>query len=99
MENNGLIRWIDGLRSRLDDGELAALGPLDLGDGTADRPGETVVRVLLADFDHLKRLPDDALDALDVPSRRAELLDDFARLRALAGRSALRGRCRHVGAR
>jgi hypothetical protein len=83
MENDGLIRWIDGLR--LDDGQLAALGPLDLGDGTAELPGEAVVRVLLADLDHLDRLPEDVRDALDVPSRRGELLDDFARLRALLG--------------
>jgi hypothetical protein len=83
--DDGLSHWIHGLRRRLNDGELAALGPLDLADGTDELPGETVVRVLLADLDHLDRLPDDVRDSIDVPGRRAELLDDFARLRALLG--------------
>jgi hypothetical protein len=83
VPDNDLDHWIYDLRRRLDSGELAALGPLDLADGTAELPGETVLRVLLADLDHLDRLPDDVRDATDAQGRRGELLDDFRQLRAL----------------
>lgn len=78
-----LHRWIDDLRHRLADGGLAGIGPIDIGDGTAHLPGETVIRVMLADLDHLDELPPEAREWTDAPSRRTALLDDFRRLRDL----------------
>ena len=81
--DDGLDHWIAELRRRLAAGDLAALGPLDLDDGTDELPGETVVRVLLADLDHLDRLPPGTLGCDERRARRAELLRDFRRLREL----------------
>jgi hypothetical protein len=83
--DGSLDQLIHDLRRRLDSGELAALGPLDLGDGTAELPGETVVRVLLADLNHLDRLTPRALGWEERHERRSELLHDFRRLRELLG--------------
>ncbi len=85
MIDDSFDHWNDGLRHRLATGDLAALGPIDLDDGTDELPGETVVRVLLADLDHLDRLPNEVRDSIDVPTRRSDLLGDFRQLRALLG--------------
>jgi hypothetical protein len=83
--HDDLDRWIADLRRRLARGELAGLGPFDLGDGTGDIPGERTVRVMLADLDHLDALPSHAEEWRDFPARRRDLRDDFRRLRAVLG--------------
>jgi hypothetical protein len=83
--DDGLDRWIDDLRARVRAGDLARLPPFDLGYGTGHLPAGTTVRVMLADLDHLDALPADAREWLDWPDRRADLLDDFRRLRELLG--------------
>ena len=77
--------WIADLRSRVDHGELERLGPVDLGYGTGHLAGETTIRVMLADLDHIDGLPAHARERVDLPHRRAELLDDFRQLRAMIG--------------
>jgi hypothetical protein len=92
MLHDDLARWISDLRDRLSRGTLMELPPLDLGHGTRRLPGETTVRVMLADFDDLD---DPAGSASHDPAwhrqRLCELRDDFRRLRALLG---ARGRAR-----
>ena len=86
MSDDGLDRWIDDLRARLARGELADVGPIDIGYGTGGLPGETIIRIMLGDLDDL----DDPAgswggDATWREERRCALLDDFRRLRALIG--------------
>jgi hypothetical protein len=83
--DQSLDQWIHGLRLRLDDGEFAALGRLYLAEGTDELPGETVVRVLLADLEHLGRLEPGAPGWDERHERLSEVLDDFRRLRVLLG--------------
>jgi hypothetical protein len=80
--DDALVPWIRALRARLERGDLADLPPVDIGYGTRHLPGVTTVRVMLADLDHLDDLPP---EAAEIPRRRAELLDDFRRLRAAIG--------------
>src|SRR4051794_1391226 len=53
MLHDDLARWISDLRDRLSRETLMELPPFDLGHGTRRLPGETTVRVMLADFDDL----------------------------------------------
>ena len=84
--DESLDRWIRDLRSHLVQGDLPTLKPFDLGDGTMQLPGETTLRIMLAD---LRDLDDPAGSAARDPGwrgeRRGRLLDQFARLRELLG--------------
>jgi hypothetical protein len=80
-----LTRWIEGLRARLAAGALSGLAPFDLGDGTGTLPAVLTVGLMLADLDHLDALPPAVYEPLEVPERRADLLDAFGRLRELIG--------------
>jgi hypothetical protein len=84
-EDGRLTDWIDALRGRLAQGDLAGLGPIDVGDGTGHLSGEITIRVLLADLDDL----DDPDGSWRVGGARAERRRDldaaFGRLRALIG--------------
>jgi hypothetical protein len=81
---DGLDHWIGGLRDHLERGALMELPPFELGHGTGRLPGETTVRVMLAD---LADLDDPAGSGARDPVRRRERLgglrDDFRRLRKL----------------
>jgi hypothetical protein len=84
--DDGLDGWIRGLRDHLARGDLVTLKPFDLGYGTMQLPGETTLRIMLADLSDL----DDPLgswggDAAWRDERRHRLRDDFTRLRALLG--------------
>src|SRR6185436_301139 len=48
-----ILAWISDLRGRLERGELAGRGPVDIGDGTAKLPLEHTVRIMLHDLDDL----------------------------------------------
>lgn len=82
--DDDLTRWISNLRTRLEEGILATLGPIELGDGTGQLAGETTIRIMLAD---LADLDDPAGSASgDLPwreERRHHLLGDFRQLRTL----------------
>jgi hypothetical protein len=84
--DDGLDRWIGDLRDRLARGDLAGLGPIELGHGTRRLSGETTVRCMLAD---LADLEDPAGSAANDPAWRRERLcglrEDFRRLRELLG--------------
>lgn len=85
MAPDDLDRWIDDLRGHAERGDLLELPPFNVGDGTLVLPGETTVRIMLADLDHLDGLPSAAREWLDLPNRRGALLDAFRRLRELLG--------------
>src|SRR5689334_7746995 len=69
LPDDGLERWIGDLRDRLKRGALAGIGPIDIGYGTGHLRGETVIRVMLADLDHLDALPAAAREWVDFPDR------------------------------
>jgi hypothetical protein len=78
-----LAAWIADLRARLDRGELATLGPVDVGHGTDALPAQDTVRIMLADLDDLEDMtPDEADDPVNV-ARRDVLLTSFRILRTL----------------
>ena len=83
-DSDAVAGWIDGLRERLERGDLASLAPIDLGDGVL-ASGELTIRVMLADLDHLDWLAFDAPDSPRLADRRRWLVDDFRRLRAQIG--------------
>jgi hypothetical protein len=78
-----LDAWITELGRRLERGELAGLGLVDVR-GLKLR-GEWAVRVMLADLRHHDTLPPDLADDPLIPTRRAALLADFRQLRAQIG--------------
>jgi hypothetical protein len=77
----GLDRWIGDLRDRIERGELADIGPIDVGYGTGHFRGSTVIRIMLADLNHRDGLPPEAREWLDFSNRLSRLLNDFRRLR------------------
>jgi len=86
VTNDGLDRWLDDLRHRLANGDLAMLDPIDIGDGTGQLPSETTIRIMLNDLDDLDS-PQESKhgDEVQRETRRHRLLDDFRRLRELIG--------------
>jgi len=77
------MAWIAELRARRDRGELAALGPIDFGDGLHALPAEHAIELMLADLDELDAMtPGEANDPVRV-ARRASLLADFRALQFL----------------
>ena len=80
-----LTAWIADLRARLDRGDLATLGPVDVGHGTDALPAQDTVRIMLADLDDFADMtPDEANDPVSV-ARRGVLLISFRILRTLIG--------------
>ena len=80
-----LAAWIAELRARLDRGELATLGPVDVGHGTQILPAQDTVRIMLADLDDLEDMaPVAASDSVNI-ARRDVLLTSFRILRTLIG--------------
>ena len=78
-----LAAWIVDLRARLDCGELAELGPVDVGHGTDVLPAQDTVRIMLADLDGFDEMtPDEANDPVNV-ARRDVLVTSFRILRTL----------------
>ena len=80
-----LAAWIADLRARLDRGDLATLGPVDVGHGTDILPAQDTVRIMLADLDGFDEMtPEEANDPVNV-ARRDVLLTSFRILRSLIG--------------
>ena len=78
-----LAAWIADLRTRLDRGDLATLGPVDVGHGTQILPAQDTVRIMLADLDDFEAMTsDEANDPVNV-ARRDVLLTSFRILRTL----------------
>jgi len=83
--NDELAAWIADLRARLDRGELATLGPVDVGHGTQILPAQDTVRIMLADLDGFDEMPPDEADDPVNVARRDILLTSFRILRTLIG--------------
>jgi hypothetical protein len=82
--DTGAIPWIQELRIRLMRGDLAGLGPLDLGYGPLPMPGELVVRIMLHDWDDLDAQARTGTPLIDRP-RWDALVGEFSRLEELIG--------------
>ena len=80
-----LAAWIADLRVRLDRGDLAMLGSVDVGHGTDVLPAQDTVRIMLADLDGFDEMPPDEADDPVNVARRDVLLTSFRILRALIG--------------
>jgi hypothetical protein len=80
-----LTTWIADLRARLDRGDLATLGPVDVGHGTDILPAQDTVRIMLAELeDFADMTPDEANEPVNA-ARRDVLLTSFRILRTLIG--------------
>ena len=79
-----LPAWIDGLRGRVERGELADLGPIEVAGGTLESV-ELAARIMLADLDHYDDLTLETRRDLLVVARRRLLLEDLRRLREQIG--------------
>jgi len=77
--------WIEGLHDRLDGGDLAHLGPVELGDGCRFPSVQLAVRIMLADLQHFDDLPRAEREHPRTLARRRSLLNDFAALRERLG--------------
>ena len=87
------VKDLDGfvpeLRGRLDRGEYANLGPVDLGESAPFGDPELALRVMLADWDHFDDLPPEQRDDYGVAARRLKVLADLHALQQrLDGRAA-----------
>jgi hypothetical protein len=83
MLDGDLAAWIDALHGRLERGDRADLGPVDIGYGTKALPAELAIRIMLADLDGFDDLALTPCSSTEVGRRRQGLLDDFRRLRVL----------------
>ena len=85
IPDDSLVSWIAELRSRAERGDLAALGPVDFGDGLPALPAEYAVQLMLADLDGFEAMTrSEANDPANV-AQRASLLADFRTLQFLLG--------------
>ena len=84
LATTGIDAWIRGLRARLRRGDLADLGPIDLGYGTDVLPAERLVRIMLVDLDDLEAQIR-AGERTILSPRWQGLIGDFRRLRDLIG--------------
>ena len=75
------VKDLDGfvpeLRGRLDRGEYANLGPVDLGELSPLGDPETALRIMLADWDHFENLTPEQRDDYAVAARRLKVLADL----------------------
>jgi hypothetical protein len=85
MLDGDLAAWIDALHGRLERGDLADLGPVEIGYGTKALPAELAIRIKLADLDGFDDLALAACSSAEHVRCRQGLLDDFRRLRELLG--------------
>lgn len=84
--DDALDRWLNDLRDRLARGDLAGLGPIDMGHGTGHLPGETTVRIMMSDLDDLADPGGSAArDLAWHRERLRSLRGDFRWLRELLG--------------
>ena len=85
LMNCEIAAWIPDLRARLDRGDLATLGPVDVGHGTNVLPAQDTIRIMLADLDGFDEMtPDETNASLNVGCRDV-LLTSFRILRTLIG--------------
>jgi hypothetical protein len=75
------VKDLDGfvpeLRVRLDRGEYANLGPVDLGELSPLGDPENALRIMLADWDHFENLTTEQRDDYSVAARRLNVLADL----------------------
>ena len=81
-----LTLWIADLHARLNAGDFDGLAPFELGHGTGHLPGETTIRIMLADLADLENPSGSARNDPGWQQRRLRwLLEDFRELRELIG--------------
>ena len=80
-----LTAWIEELRGRLDRGELAGLGPVEVGPGQVLPSAELAAKIMLADLDHYDDLPLQQQRHPLAVARRRLLLEDLRRLKQQIG--------------
>src|SRR5215216_5013357 len=78
---NDLDGFVPELRGRLDRGEYANLGPIDLGELSPLDDPEVALRIMLADWDHFDHLTPVQRDDYRVAGRRLKVLADLEALR------------------
>src|SRR3954465_4878904 len=75
------VKDLDGfvpeLRERLNRGEYANLGPVDLGELSPLSDAEKALRIMLADWDHFDTLPRKQREDYSVAARRLQVLADL----------------------
>src|SRR4051794_12916061 len=69
--------FIPELRGRLDRGEYANVGPVDLGEAAPLGDPERALRIMLADWDHFDNLAPEQRDDYMVAARRLQVLADL----------------------
>jgi hypothetical protein len=79
-----IVAWIADLPKRIKSGELAGIGPVDLGPDAWLVSAELAARTLLGDLTRLNRRCRRREDP-SIARRRAALLRQLMRLRALIG--------------
>ena len=79
--------FIPELRGRLDRGEYANLGHVDLGESAPLGDPELALRIMLADWDHFDSLSPEQRDDYRVAARRLTVLADLHALRERLGGS------------
>ena len=85
LTNLEFTAWIADLRACLDRGDLATLGPVDVGHGPDILPAQATIRIMLADLDDLDEMtPNETNDPINV-ARRDVLLTNCRILRTLIG--------------
>ncbi len=72
--------FIPELQGRLDRGEYANLGPVDLGELSPLSNPQLALRIMLADWDHFDDLSPDQRDDYRVAARRLTVLADLHEL-------------------
>ena len=83
LTNQENTAWIADLRARLDRGDLATLGPVDVGHGTDILPAQDTIRIMLADLDEFDEMtPNETNDPINV-ARRDVLVTNYRILRTL----------------
>src|SRR3954466_12414214 len=79
------VKDLDGfvpeLRGRLERGEFANIGPVELGDLSPLHDPELALRIMLADWDHFEHLTPEQRDHYSVAARRLQVLADLDALR------------------
>ncbi len=70
--------FIPELRERLDRGEYAKLGPVDLGELAPLGDPELALRIMLADWDHFDSLSPEQRDDYQMAARRLRVLADIS---------------------
>src|SRR4051812_3415949 len=74
QDGDDFRRWLAWLRERVACGNLAGVGPIHLHDGSQILPADMLIRVMLADLDHLDGLSPDCPEQASIKWRQQRLI-------------------------